>query len=242
MTDTEEPQPLADLSAAVESMLANVKPVPAADVLAWEMKHEIAPRLADLGFAERFRREIPDYGEPKQAKAAAQCRGKLIQTGAIVALVGLRGVGKTTIAAQLAIERVRAWLAWHAVPPEGRLEWPPLGMARYRKAADLVARYKSLYADFGSINAERLAEQRNYECREWSLLVIDEVHECDDQKMKDRVLTDIIDRRYSARTDTLLISNQSVEDFKVTTNPSVMSRLGEHGCIIPCSWRSFRAK
>lgn len=82
-------------------------------------------------------------------------------------------------------------------------------------------------------------EARAAYCR-LKLAVIDELHECDDQKMKDRVLTDILDRRYSANTDTVLISNQTAEDFQATTSDSVLSRLAQHGAIVPCEWESFR--
>jgi DNA replication protein DnaC len=107
--------------------------------------------------------------------------------------------------------------------------------------SDLVSRLKSLYADFGSIDAERQSNFSERLCDE-SLLVIDEIHECDEMRVKDRVLTDIVDKRYARRRDTILISNQTVDDFRHTANDSVLSRLTEHGGIFLCDWRSFRTK
>lgn len=231
----------ASLPKVVGEILSRVKPMSAEEQRRVQFKYDIVPRMKSLGFEERFRIDVRDFKNKDQAKVFKQCSDLLRGNGAIVALVGIRGTGKTTIAAQLAATRIRDWLDFHAEAPEDRFDDTVKGMPRYRKATSLISEFKSLYADYGSIGSEELTERREHQCREWPILVIDELHECEEQKMKDRVLTDIIDRRYAALTDTLLVSNQSPEDFKATTNPSILSRLGEHGCIIPCNWQSWRA-
>lgn len=201
------------------------------EIAAWTWREETLPRLRAAGLDARYWRDIQVWTNAAQgrvfARLLAQCRG----VGAIVALTGPRGTGKTTLAAQMIVERAKD----EKLPPWDRQ--PP-----YRKLVDLIARYKPLYADFGGINTDSLMTSRDHFCSSPALVVIDEIHECDDQKMKSRVLTDLLDRRYSAKRDTILISNQTPEDFKASTSDSILSRLAEFGCIIPCEWKSWRAK
>jgi len=221
--------PLTEQVSTVARMMAVNPPKTDAEMREWEWRRTILKHLAASKIPPRFHYEITEWREPKQETVFRECQQALRRTGAIVALLGGRGLGKTTVAAQLIIER-----AWNA----GLQPWerrPP-----YRKMTDLIAKYKPIYADFGGINTEALVAARDWYCRFHPLVVIDELHECDDLRMKDRVLTDILDRRYANRVDTLLISNQTFDEFKQTTNDSVLSRLKEHGRIITCSWPSFR--
>jgi DNA replication protein DnaC len=195
---------------------------------AWRWQNEVLPFVVRSGIGKRFHGRITEWSEPKQYEVLSRLYSRCTGQGAIFALVGPRGTGKTTICGQLI-----ACVAGNSARPEWQRIVP------YRKMTDLISRFKPLYADFGSIDTETLMEARTAYCS-MPLAIIDELHECDDQKMKDRVLTDILDRRYSAKTDTVLISNQTPEDFQATTSDSVLSRLAQHGAIIPCEWRSFR--
>ncbi len=144
--------------------------------------------------------------------------------GSIIALVGVRGAGKTTIAGQLI--RMMATAGW---------------IAPYRKMVDLISAYKVLYGDMGGIRTEWTERDRDWFCTR-KLAVIDELHECEESRLKNRVLTDVLDRRYSHHRDTLIISNQTPEEFMDCTTDSVLSRISEHGTIIPCEWDSWREK
>lgn len=199
----------------------------------------ISSRLGGLGFDRRYWSDLSLTTE--QLAVKTQCDYLLKRRGAIVAVVGIRGTGKTSIAAQIAIERIRQQLA-HYCEPDAAKRLPVRCLPWYFKAAALVARFKSLHADFGSIDTDRLQEAMERTCRECGLIIIDEWHECDDQKMRDRVLVDMIDRFYAAENDVLIISNQDGKDFAAKTNASILSRLNEHGRIIPCKWQSFRSK
>ena len=197
---------------------------------AWTWTNEILPSIQDSRLPARFHKEV-EWTEPKQQAVYEVCRDMMTGKGAIVALVGERGLGKTTIAAQLIIDRAKneTLEPWARRPP-------------YRKMTDLIAKLKAIYADFGSIQTEELMEWRDGFCKLHPLVIIDELPECDDMKLKDRVLTDILDRRYANNNDTLLITNQTPQEFKSTTNDSILSRLSEHGRIIECKWASFREK
>lgn len=197
------------------------------EIREWMFRNEVIPRILEGGFDRRF---IPGLEMPtKQKWAYDQMKGKLKGVGAIVALVGVRGSGKTHMTAELAKERA----ANEELSPSGR-------QVIYRRMTALVTKYKALYADFGSIDSDVALDSRDAICRNPELLVIDEIHESDDQKLKNRILTDLVDRRYAGLKDTILISNQSPEEFQRTTSDSILSRLGQHGMIIPCKWPTFR--
>jgi DNA replication protein DnaC len=220
-------------SAEIENLL-RFKPMTDAEFRAYVKKETIFPTLGRWGFDKRFHieQEMPDAQRAVFLDVLSMCKG----VGAIVALVGPRGLGKTTITAQIAIRQ--AWSNYQ----RSLNEPAPLPYAHvvYYKTAWLVSRYKPLYADYGSVETNSLQDGLDYLCRDQELLVIDELHDCDDQKMKLRVLTDLVDRRYAALRDTILISNQTAEEFSETAGGSIISRLGEHGAIIECRWESFR--
>lgn len=234
-----DPSPLstAGIQDAVAALLAGKRP---SDPVAYRVHIRDAyvfPMIGRWGFEKRFQQEISALSPP-QAIVYGKMTRRLKGVGAIVALVGERGLGKTTLAARFAMET--AWYCHkESVKPDGPRRFP---VVVYRKAARLIARYKPLYADYGSVDTEALLESLDFLCRQQEFLVIDEVHDCDDQKMKMRVLTDLIDRRYAACRDTILIANQTPDDFAASIGDSVLSRLNEHGAILPCSWPTFRTQ
>lgn len=221
---------------AVEKLLASIEPKSAEQMREYDFKAHIAPKLATFGFEQRYRRDGLCDGQDERCKLQRDKLAKLTNTlqskGAIVALVGPRGTGKTYIASQFVIDRL--W-SEHGTP---RCTW-----SHYTKLTTLVGRLKAFYGDMGTIDGEKLEQYRTFLTKILDLLIIDEIHEvADDSRHKDRILTDILDARYSAKKDTLLISNQSAEEFSRTTNASILSRLNEHGGIISCAWESFRDK
>lgn len=228
-----------ELEAVIKSFAGNAQIVSPAEYRR-RCLPDVLARLRGWSYPDRYIREIGDWQCEPQEIVFEMCVQLFQRVGAIVALVGERGTGKTTIAAQLAVRL--AWDDWDRVHNHESGKPFSYQEAPYRKLSDLIARFKPLYADFGGINTDELIQRRNNLCRGADLLTIDELHDCDDLKMKNRVLTDIIDRRYSACTDTLLISNQSQERFRATTDDSVLSRISEHGVIIPCEWPSWRER
>lgn len=228
-----------DLDTLVSAMLSRVKVVSASEEHKWQWREAVVPKLSKLGFDSRFHEELA-LTEP-QLVVKRKCDSLLVRAGAIVALVGPRGTGKTSITAQIAIERIRYWLDFYG-QPEVRLRGAaPRALPWYYKASSLVTKYKSLHADFGSIDEATRQESFEAMPKNCGLLIIDEWHECEDRKLRDRVLVDLIDRFYSALSDVLIISNQEPSEFAATTNASILSRLEQHGKVISCKWKSFRS-
>ena len=141
--------------------------------------------------------------------------GKL-GTGFVTALLGTRGNGKT----QLAVCLIRA--ACDAG-----------GSPRYVKAMDLFAAMRS-----GMKAGQELQAMEQW--RKPSLLVIDEAHERGETDYEHRMLANLIDHRYDAMHDTLLIANQTPEAFAASVSRSIVSRTHEGGETLVCDWPSFR--
>jgi len=163
-----------------------------AEIREWTWRNEIRPILADAGFDGRFRERADWNLEPNQEKVFRVVRSKLLGEGAIIALVGIRGTGKTTISAQIAIQIAEEWVAyWNQ---SQRRENAPIGLPIYRKMLSIVEILKPLYSDHGSTRTDSLVAMRDALCS-IGLLIIDEKHD-GERLMSLEDLTDIIDRRY----------------------------------------------
>jgi DNA replication protein DnaC len=138
-------------------------------------------------------------------------------TGFIFALVGGRGTGKTQMAVKISRRN-------------SDLELKSL----YTKSMEIFMTIRSGY-DGGRDEIKQILPFLRP-----NLLIIDEAHERGHTEWEDRVLTYILDKRYDAMKDTLIISNQLVDEFTKTIGPSITSRLVETGGIIVCEWESFR--
>lgn len=194
--------------------------------------------LAAVGLPERLRKRIIDWNQPKQEEAFRRVKGYLRGVGAVVALCGARGTGKSTLCAQIMRERVEARHAYAMADLVTRGP-EPAAAGRYEKLVRLGGLFKPLFAGFGSTNADSLAGR--YEA--WvrlELLVIDEVHDGEAIVPAMTMLVDLVDRRYAERRDTILISNRDPEEFRDQMNPSIVSRIAEEGAIIRCDWPSWR--
>ena len=138
-------------------------------------------------------------------------------TGSINVLTGRRGTGKTQLAANAAHHAARA------------------GAVLYTKAMQLFLDVRRAYQLDGVCEADVVSKYIVPR-----LLIIDEAHERGDTAWEDRVLAHIVDRRYDAMCDTLLICNMKREAIIESLGPSIASRIQECGAIIECNWESFR--
>lgn len=73
------------------------------------------------------------------------------------------------------------------------------------------------------------------------LLVIDEVGVQYGTDGERTLFFDVMDRRYRERMPTILLTNQGMEEFKVTVGERVYDRLTEVARWVPFDWKSYRA-
>lgn len=139
--------------------------------------------------------------------------------GVIIALLGKRGTGKTLGACKEALKVCRS-----------------VKKARYSTANDFYLEIRATYkpeAKRGEL--EVIADY----CLP-SLLILDEVHDRGETRWEDRMLTHIVDKRYGDLKDTILIANQTPEEFVVSVGPSIIDRAREGGGVLVYDWKSFR--
>lgn len=142
-----------------------------------------------------------------------------LRKGFLIALVGLRGSGKT----QLAVEIIRA---------SAELDYT---RSRYCTAMEFFIEIKAGYKHDGE--AEKII------LNEFSvppLLVIDELGQRSENDWENRLLYELLNRRYNDMKDTLLISNQDLAQLEMALGPSLVSRMRETGGVIECNWESYR--
>lgn len=109
---------------------------------------------------------------------------------------------------------------------------------RYTTAVELFVTIKETYGD----NAQRSEKAAIDLFVKPDLLVIDEVQERAGTEWEQRLLAAIVDRRYAAMKDTILVGNLKPEDVQRELGTSIASRAQETGGIYVADWPSFRAK
>jgi DNA replication protein DnaC len=139
-------------------------------------------------------------------------------SGFLVALVGIRGNGKT----QMGVELIRA-------NAESGVK------SRFCSAMEFFMEIKAGYRNDSKAEKDVIADF----CRP-ALLVLDEIGQRSESDWENRLLFEMINRRYNDMKDTLLISNQDETQIKAALGPSIISRINETGGLIRCEWESFR--
>lgn len=139
--------------------------------------------------------------------------------GFIIALLGPRGTGKTQLGCSLC----------RAAAQAGR-------RCLYGSAMGFFLDIKE---SFNGAKSEKTVIEAYVSP---SVLVLDEMQERGQSQWEDRLLTHLIDRRYSEKKDTLLLSNQTSKQFQEAMGESVVSRILQTGGIAVCDWESFRSK
>lgn len=197
-----------------------------------EIAETVAKEMRDGGFPQ-MHRDTYLTGESSEPTLFPQTNAwmakrtildvKLRNPGAVVALVGPRGTGKTQMATDAAFA--------YAMRIRER------GMARACRYVRTMEFFMGVKDAYGTTTSERdVFDSFTIP----PLLVLDEVQVRNESKWEDNALTYLIDTRYGACRRTILISNQTVEGFTASMGDSIMSRLSETGTIIPCEWQSFR--
>jgi DNA replication protein DnaC len=169
---------------------------------------------------------VGNYGPPWGECARKLTR--LVDAGAMVALLGTRGPGKTHMACAMIAEACR------------RSEWASDGPAPalYTKAMAIFLELRACCRSGAA--ASELDVLKRY--RKLQLLVIDEIQERGETPFEDRILTYLLDERYAARKPTIMVGNLTPNQFAQAMGPSVADRLRETGCVLHCEWDSFRRR
>jgi len=141
-----------------------------------------------------------------------------IGTGMLHGLVGIRGCGKTQAAIEVGREACTRWVERGSVGPRPFL---------YRKTMDLFLDVRGTFGTAGRSEREVLEAYVSV-----SVLVMDEVQERGGTEFEDRMLTYVLDRRYDAKRDTLLVSNLTRKEFAKSIGSSIASRLTECGSVV----------
>ncbi len=140
-------------------------------------------------------------------------------SGFTVALVGLRGTGKTQMAVDLMKTAAERFLS-----------------ARFLTAVEFFMEVKATYRKESEESEQDVIKRY----RKPRLLVIDEIGKRSDSAWENTLLFELLNKRYNDKTDTLLIDNRAEKEFAVGIGASLASRIAESGGLINCDWESFR--
>ena len=191
-----------------------------------ESPGEVHARWWSAGFPRRHLEhvnELASRGEaPRYSPSASEKLGDALDClidGGMVALIGIRGNGKTLAACHMA-----RYFAWHCP-----------GEIKYTHVADMFAQIRS-----ASIAQERSEDLVVSDWASYGLLVIDELQERRESDWEQTTLTWLLDKRYGAQRSTLMISNLKPSEFVKSVGESVVDRMRETGVIVECDWPSFR--
>jgi len=187
------------------------------------------------GWGERYINRKTLSGD--EWNAAFAKASKITQSGGFVALVGNRGTGKTQIAAEI----TRAGM----FPPVSRKKWGgdfctviSERKSIYRRAIDIFLDLR----DASKNHTKRSEKQVLAELTDCGLLVIDEYQERGESEWENRILRNLIDKRYAEHRATIIIANLSRKQLFEGLGESVIDRARENGKSIECNWESFRGR
>ena len=207
--------------------------IPTEDELAAEKAAAIARKRAKFASESLNKADLPE----RQFKRATGESGEIDRTGkwgvflarveanitkgATMVICGPRGTGKTQLAVCAAIAAAGA----------GR---SPL----YSTAFDFFLRVRETYRQTSRHSEREIILSMVAP----DFLILDEIHERGETAWEDRLLTNMIDRRYQAGKTTLILSNMDEQETSKALGPSVSDRMTECGGIATLDGESRRQK
>lgn len=150
----------------------------------------------------------------------------------LVALIGDRGTGKTQMAALIASDGL-----W----PSDDGKWN--GHRNVRDHTALYVRAMDIFLDLRDANKRDSKISEKEVLGRWTevgLLVIDEFQERGESEWENRVLTNLIDKRYGSEKPSIIIANYDRQQLSAALSPSIKDRMHENGRSFLCNWGSFR--
>ncbi len=159
----------------------------------------------------------------------------VIATGGIVAMVGDRGPGKTQMAAELARS---------GKFPDDKEEYARGdGLIVHRGKSAVYRRAMDIFLDLReaaknhvkSSEKEVLAKLANV-----GLLVIDEFQERGESEWENRIMKNLLDKRYASERATIIIANLTRKEMFDALGDSIVDRARENGKSIEFTWPSYR--
>lgn len=149
-----------------------------------------------------------------------QCEivSRRLGAGFLLALLGDRGTGKTQMAVVVMMVGFKAQRT-----------------GLYVSAMDVFLDVRATYSNPDASERDALGRFLGPD-----MLVIDEIQQRGETDFEDRILAYLIDQRYGAMKDTIVIANLTPDALKDSLDPSIVDRLRETGGIIECTWPSFR--
>jgi len=185
------------------------------------------------GWGAKYRQPIELRGE-QWLETLADAMQRVAQ-GAIIAFLGNRGPGKTQMAAEIA--RAGNWPHDKRLFKDGNHQ-PPTRTATYTRAMDLFLSLRAANHRDSKTTEKAILDAH----RAVGLLVIDEFQERGESDWENRIITHLIDSRYSDSRPTILIANLSREEVRAAISDSVISRMRENGKAYTFNWPSFRTQ
>jgi DNA replication protein DnaC len=192
------------------------------------LRTEKVERMFKLsGVSARHAHNLSVYKVPRVVQAI---EGQLTD-GMILVLIGNRGTGKTQAA---------TWLIRKSVEAEIK--------SLYITALSLFLEIRETYNRPGP-KPESLIGQTVDKVTESQVvqkyvnvpfLVIDEIQDRSESDFEDRILTHIIDQRYGAMMETVLIGNLTPKNLRRHLGESITDRIMEVGKVIEMNGRSYR--
>lgn len=194
---------------------------------------KVNPVRQSSGWGEKYVMPIKLTGDRWHAVfAEAQA---LVANAALVALIGGRGPGKTQMAAEIARAGrwtldAGEWIGGH----DGRMQRDQTAL--YRRAMDIFLDLRDANKTGSKVSEKDVLAR----LEKPGLLIVDEFQERGGTDWENRVISNLLDKRYAAKRPTILIANFTTEEIRGALSDSVKSRMRENGKAFVCDWPSFR--
>jgi len=185
------------------------------------------------GWGRKYCSEIALHGE--EWFSALEIAKPVIASGGIVVMVGDRGPGKTQMAAELA--RTGNWPADKNEFSRGDgLIVHKSKTATYRRAMDVFLELREAAKNHVKSSEREVIDK----LASVGLLVIDEFQERGDTEWENRIMKNLLDKRYASERPTILIANMKRKEIFDALGASIVDRARENGKSIEFNWPSYR--